>query len=51
MTKGNLIGSIYVLNSASDLVVLATSADESTKLWHHRLGHFSESGMLNLHSR
>ncbi|KAK4411836.1 Retrovirus-related Pol polyprotein from transposon TNT 1-94 [Sesamum angolense] len=52
--KGKITaGNIYKLlgNTVVDGVHSVNSFDDNTKLWHMRLGHLSEHGMIELHKR
>ena len=44
-----LIGNIFVGGAA--IITLTKSSTDNTKLWHMRLGHIGECGMLELHKR
>ena len=54
--KGQKVSMLYRLigNTVEGRVVVTTSVESSTndtKLWHMRLGHIGERGMLKLHKR
>ncbi|PKA56982.1 Retrovirus-related Pol polyprotein from transposon TNT 1-94 [Apostasia shenzhenica] len=52
--KGEKIGSLYRLigkTITGDVAVTSSSDDDDTILWHARLGHMSERGLLELHNR
>ena len=58
VTKGALViekrekvSTLYLCNGVSNSVNALTSTGAYTTLWHHRLEHMSEKGMLILHSR
>lgn len=51
VATGNLVNNMFKLNTISNEYACATSADQSTMLWHRRLGHASFTKMnllLNL---
>ena len=52
--KGEKTGSLYKLigkTVTGDVAVSSSSDDDATLLWHARLGHMSERGLLELHKR
>ncbi|KAG9441314.1 hypothetical protein H6P81_017168 [Aristolochia fimbriata] len=52
LIKGKAVGTLYPLCTKVDQIVsLAAEKDDKASLWHHRLGHLSESGMRILHSK
>ena len=48
MMKGLRQGSLYILQGATVKGVAAVATADETKLWHMRLGHMSEKGMIIL---
>ncbi|PKA49510.1 Retrovirus-related Pol polyprotein from transposon TNT 1-94 [Apostasia shenzhenica] len=52
--KGEKIESLYRLigkTITGDIAVTSSTDDDDTMLWHARLGHMSERGLLELHNR
>ncbi|KAK2997398.1 hypothetical protein RJ639_024918 [Escallonia herrerae] len=52
VTRGERVGTLYTLSGTRNhSISLAFTENQITTLWHHRLGHLSESGMRILHSK
>ncbi|KAK2996986.1 hypothetical protein RJ639_025946 [Escallonia herrerae] len=52
VARGERVGTLYTLSSTHNhSISLAFIENQRTTLWHHRLGHLSESGMKILHSK
>ncbi|KAK2977018.1 hypothetical protein RJ640_022284 [Escallonia rubra] len=52
VARGERVGTIYtILGTYKHSISLASTENQRTTLWHHRLGHLSESGMRILHSK
>ncbi|KAK3002524.1 hypothetical protein RJ639_022091 [Escallonia herrerae] len=52
VARGERVGTIYTLSGTHNhSISLAFTENQRTTLWHHRLGHLSESGMKILHSK
>ena len=49
--KGDRVGTLYLCPHNTDYSISVYSTEIGVVLWHHRLGHMSEKGMQNLHSR
>jgi hypothetical protein len=49
IAKGEKVGTLYICNSNTDTYISLASTGVDTTLWHHRLGHMTEKGMLILH--
>lgn len=47
LVRGKKCGSLYKIAGACHLIAVA--ANESSNLWHQRLGHMSEKGMKVMH--
>ena len=48
-TKGNLVGTFYLLTNIFDYSLNLLLIGNNASLWHNRLGHMSEKGMKILH--
>lgn len=46
--KANLVNRVYVLNGSTIVDTASSATDISTHLWHLRLGHISERGLIEL---
>ncbi|KAK2999025.1 hypothetical protein RJ639_024468 [Escallonia herrerae] len=52
VARGERVGTLYTLSCThSHSISLAFTENQRTTLWHHRLGHLSESGMKILYSK
>ncbi|KAK3038516.1 hypothetical protein RJ639_029316 [Escallonia herrerae] len=52
VARGERVGTLYTLSGTHNhSISLAFTENQKTTLWHHRLGHLSESGMKILHSK
>ncbi|KAK2974385.1 hypothetical protein RJ640_021241 [Escallonia rubra] len=52
VARGERVGTLYTLSGTHNhSISLAFTENQRTTLWHHRLGHLSESGMKILHSK
>ncbi|KAK2974533.1 hypothetical protein RJ640_007377 [Escallonia rubra] len=52
VARGERVGTLYtLLGTYNHSISLASTENLRTTLWHHRLGHLSESGMRILHSK
>ncbi|KAK3037909.1 hypothetical protein RJ639_031800 [Escallonia herrerae] len=52
VARGERVGTLYTLSGIHNhFISLAFTENQITTLWHHRLGHLSESGMKILHSK
>ncbi|KAK3038368.1 hypothetical protein RJ639_030268 [Escallonia herrerae] len=52
VARGERVGTLYTLSGTyNHSISLAFIENQRTTLWHHRLGHLSESGMKILHSK
>ncbi|KAK2972111.1 hypothetical protein RJ640_013845 [Escallonia rubra] len=51
VARGERVGTLYTISGTHNhSISLAFTENQRTTLWHHRLGHLSESGMKILHS-
>ncbi|KAK3027346.1 hypothetical protein RJ639_041587 [Escallonia herrerae] len=52
VARGERVGTLYTLSGTHNhSISLAFPENQRTTLWHHRLGHLSESGMRIVHSK
>ncbi|KAK2973279.1 hypothetical protein RJ640_015680 [Escallonia rubra] len=52
VARGERVGTLYTLSGTDNhSISLAFTENQRTTLWHHKLGHLSESGMRILHSK
>jgi hypothetical protein len=51
IAKGEKVGTLYLCIGNIDYSIYLASTRVDTKIWHHRLGHMSEKGMLIFHKR
>ncbi|KAK2983980.1 hypothetical protein RJ640_027305 [Escallonia rubra] len=52
VARGERVGTLYTLSGTHNhSISLTFTENQRTTLWHHRLGHLSESGMKILHSK
>ncbi|KAK3007373.1 hypothetical protein RJ639_016049 [Escallonia herrerae] len=52
VVRGERVGTLYTLSGTQNhSISLTFTENQRTTLWHHRLGHLSESGMKILHSK
>ena len=45
LAKGDKLGTLYLCKGTTDSSIALASVGTDATLWHHRLGHMSETGM------